>query len=752
MAIGDGVSAIASLKLGFGGFSPTAFDGVEATREYIERLEAADEKRKEAARRKRALEFARTSKPKVFDDGAGTRWTYVVVDEKVVRIISCESRCTSLVLPAVIDDLPVYALASDACSRNDYLEEVVCPDSIEAIGSCAFRFCPNLRRVVFPANVSEYTASWLSHCPSLEEIVLPGALGRIGLHVFDNPGVRRLFIGPSVNEIEPGAFQKTRLEHVEIDTGNPFICTDGNAIYTKDLSVLLSLARPVRACEVQEGCVAIGKKAFYGIEELESVILPEGVRALGEFAFSHSGLMSFAAPSTLGEIQAKAFFHCKQLESVELNEGLAVIGDSAFEQSSLGALHIPASIERIGSSITASTNIVHTGPGCTIEIDAAAPSLFLDGEGGLYRRQDDGVHMVQLVYREATEYAAWPGVDVVDDYAFAFHSSIGRVSFPDGLKRIGANAFRCSSSLVHVDIPDSVEFIGDEAFLDTSLEDFRVPASLQHLGANALVTKAAHHGDQQPSLRSVEVADGNDRFHVSSGMLCRRKGATSDAIVFTSSEPHVVIPDEVDHIDDYAFNNARGIDYLELRPGLKTIGTAGLMVWCWIEHIHVEVAEPIEGRTAFDFFFPNTSKGIHSISLGVGGASWVNVPGIMVQYDNAIASAHDYNSPRNSDSISAYEQAKKMIERLEDPILLTQTNRSLFDRVFRWNIVEICVDTARNDDRRLMERLFDFGYVNEDNLEEIIGEVSKLQDAAMTGYLLEMKRLRFKRSTFDFDL
>lgn len=752
MAIGDGVSALASLGVTFGGFSPTAMDGVAASREYMEAAAIAAAKRKEAKHKQRELEFARTSKPRMHRDEEGSEYAYVVVDERVVRITACNSRLRVLVIPDSIEDLPVYAIGADSFSRNEHVEEIICPDTVELIGSCAFRYCPNLKRISFPKGVTEFQSSWLSHCPRIESVVLPGGLNKIDLSVLDDFGLKELWVGPNVSEIVPGAFQNTQLETIVIDDANPFIATDGDAIYADGESVILALARPLSHYEVKPGCVAIGKKAFYGIESLTSVTLPEGVRVVGEFAFSHSGLTTFKAPKSLVALQNKAFFYCKQLESVELNEGLAVIGDSAFEQSSLKALHIPASIEQIGSSITAMTNIVHTGPECTIEIDDAATSLFLDGEGGLYRRQDDGVHMVQLIYREATEYSAWRGVDVIDDYAFAFHSSIEHVAFPEGLKRIGANAFRCSGALTHVDIPDSVEYIGDEAFLDTSLASFRVPAALERLGNNALVTKDAHHGDKQPSLSRFEVADGNERFYVVSGMLCKRKGATSDVVMFSNDESHVVIPDEVDHIEDYAFKNARGIDYLELKPGLKTIGTAGLMVWCWIEHIHVEVAEPIEGRAAFDFFFPNTSRGIHSISLGVGGASWVNVPGIMAQYDNAVASAHDFNSPRNTDSISAYEQAKKMVARLDDPILLTQTNRNLFDRVFRWNIIEICVDIARNDDRQLMERLIDFGYINDDNLEEIIAAVNKLQDAAMTGYLLEMKRLRFNRSPFDFDL
>ena len=752
MAIGDGVSALAELGVTFGGFTPTAIDGVALSKQYVEQLAIADEKRKRAARRKRELELARTSKPKRYDDETGNIWTYVVIDDSVVRITACESTAKKLVIPEMMEGMPVRAIGPDACSRNDYVEEIVCPNSVETIGLCAFRFDSKLRRVVFPEGLTEYSSTWLSHCPKMEEIVLPGSLNAIDLSVFDNPGLRKLYVGPYINEIVPGAFQKTRLESIEIDPNNPFIFTDGNAIYTKDGSALLALARPVEHYRVNDGCVAIGKKAFYDIETLKSVEVPEGVTILGEFAFAHSGLETFKSPSSLDVIGEKAFFYCKQLKSIELNEGLTVIGDSAFEQSALEALHIPASIERIGASMTAATNIIHSGPNCTIEIDEAAPSLFLDSEGGLYRKEDDGVHLVQLIYREAEEYVAWTGVEIVDDYAFAYHSSIRHVTLPDGVRRIGASAFRCSGSLARVDIPDSVEYIGNEAFLDTSLECFRVPVSLDFLGRNALVTQAAHHGDRRPSLHTLEVAEGNEKFYIASGMLCRRNAKSSSVVMFSSSEPHVVIPDEVNRIEDYAFNNARNIEYLELRPDLQAIGTNGLTVWCWIEHIHVETSQPYDDRSSFDFYFPNTSKGIHSISQGIGGASWVNVPGIMVQYDNSIASAHDYNSPRNRDSISIYEQVSKIIARLDDPILLTKTNRNLFERVLSWHIVEICVDIARNDDRYLIDRLLDFGYINEDNLEEIITAVNKLQDAAMTGYLLEAKRLRFNRSAFDFDL
>ena len=124
----------------------------------------------------------------------------------------------------------------------------------------------------------------------------------------------------------------------------------------------------------------------------------------------------------------------------------------------------------------------------------------------------------------------------------------------------------------------------------------------------------------------------------------------------------------------------------------------------------------------------------------------------MAQYDICVVNSHDYHSPRNTDTISIYEQVTRILERLRDPILLTRVNRDMYERLLRNYIVEICVAVARHDDREMIDYLVELGYVNNDNLEEIVMAVGRLQDAAMTGYLLELKRRRFGRAAFDFDL
>ena len=752
MALGDGVISLATLGVTFGGFSPTLVDGIESSKEHVALFQEIYDKRREAKRKQRELEFARTSKEMSFVDDNGDEWSYVVVDNSVVRIVSYHGVSSHVSIPSEIDGKQVYAIASDAISNLPHIEEIVCPDSISSIGACAFRFNENLKRIIFPDSVADYQASWVSHCHNLEEMVLPGLLDNINRHVFDNQNLKNLKVGKNVFSIEPGAFQNSSLEKIVVDDANPFITTDGTGIYSKDYTVFLALARPVASYEVAERCVRLAKKACYGVEALKTIALPASVAELDAYALSHSGLISFDAPKNLTRIGEKAFYYCRDLKGVRLNEGLITIENSAFEESGLEALYIPASIQSIGNSITARTAVVHSGPGCTLEIDSTCEKLFLDGEGGLYRWEQDGPHMVQLVDPEIREYTVFDEAVAIDEYAFAFHGQIEHVTVSQKVRSIGKNAFRICGNLKHVTLPDGVQSIGAEAFLDTQLEEFRIPAQLRDLGENALVTYGAHFGDSMPSLAHVEVPPENDAFYMASGMLCRKNADGASVVVFTSSEANVVFPEEITRVEDYAFNNARGIDYLSLNANLKAIGSVGMTTWCWIRHIHIDLKEPLEGRTEYDFFFPDTPKSIHGISLGIGGSSWVNVPGIMAQYDNCIVNARDYNAPRNPDNISAYDQAKLILMRLSDPIMLTKVNRDMFERLLRNYIDEICVDIARHDDRDAMNDLVERGFVNENNLERIIEKVGKLQDAAMTAYLLEVKRIRFNRAVVDFDL
>jgi hypothetical protein len=707
----------------------------------------------ERTRAKRDLqerEKERRSAPRDFTTDTGDIWTYQLVDGVSARIVGVAPSGTSLSIPADIDGAPVTTLADQALAGLRAVEEIVCPNSIVSIGEGAFRGNPRLKRLLLPQDLDQFKAGWISQCPKLEELALPGMVEEIAHDVLASDRLHTLYLGRGTHSIVPGTFRGSHLVKISIDAANPFLSTDGTAIYTKDNAELLALACPIEHLEVRPGCRRIAKRCCHGFTSLTEVMLPDSIEEIGPFAFSGTALASFEAPRSLRSVGEKAFLNCKALKHIKLNDGLRVIDDAAFQGSGLEALSIPASIEHIGTSITSGTAIVHSGPHRTLTIDARSKLHFFDGNGGLYRREEDGVHLVQLVDPEIRSYEVFDGTTVVDASAFACNERIEEVRMAPSVRVIGPSAFRSCHNLRHVELSDGIRSIGKEAFFDTSLEKFRVPAQLEELGARALVTYGAHFGGKIPSLSHVEVAPGNETFYVSCGMLCQRKGGESRVIVFTSSEEHVVFPEDVTRVEEYAFSNARGVDYLSLDPNLVSVGSKGLATRCWIRHIRIELPVPLEGRRVFDYHFPNSPESIRGIALGLGNS--VSVSGLFEQLDLCLVTAHNYNAAREVSQVSPYEQARLILERLNDPVMLSASSRAALEKVLDDHVTEICVDATLHDDRLVFEQLLDRSVVNASNLDEIIERVTALRDAATSAFLLEAKRVRFSSDAFDYDL
>ena len=723
-----------------------------ATKEQLAQMEREFARKRASAARRRAAELARLSEERAVVDGQGTSWAYVVVDGSFVRIISCDTAEESLAVPDELAGLPVKEVGPESFSHLVDTREILLPGGVEEIGAYAFRGCERLTRLVLPDKTRTFSSNWVSKCPSLDELVLPGALETVPADVLVGTQVRTLVVGEGTRAIAAGAFEKSSLASIRVDARNRHLKTDGICIYTADGCELVALARRVERYDVLPGCRIVGRKAFAGAQALAQVTLPEGLEVIDEFAFANSAIESIECPASLVEIRAKACMRCGSLVRVCLNEGLRSVGDEVFSSSALESLRVPATVEHIGRSITRKSNVEYSGAGATFVVDADNPRYFVDERGCLYRNEADGVHLDQMLEPRASAYEVDPAAVAVDDKAFAYHDSIERVVLPEGLERVGEGAFRVCRKLRCVSVPDSLCSVGADAFIDTEIESFRIPAGLVDIGRNALVTNGSHHEGPPPALRTIDVDDDNPVFFMHSGLLCRRVQSDVNVVMFTCSSEKVDFPEEVVEVEDYALNNAFGIRELHLNARLRTIGACGLSVMSQIRHVQIDVAQPVEGLTSFVLHFPATTHSVHGFLLALGGMGHLYLPDIMAQYDNCIASARDYHAPGKSENASAYEQVKLIIDRLNDSVLLTEPGMRRYRALVKDNIDEICVDISRHDDREAIRELADLGLLNESNLDGVIAAVNKLQDAAMTGYLLEMKRVRFSGHAVDFDL
>lgn len=95
----------------------------------------------------------------------------------------------------------------------------------------------------------------------------------------------------------------------------------------------------------------IAEEAFYNCTNLETVIIPEGVKSIEREAFSNcNSLTSIILPESVTSIGIYAFQNCNQLESVQLPSNIQGIAEGVFyDCSSLKNIVLPSNLTEIWS-------------------------------------------------------------------------------------------------------------------------------------------------------------------------------------------------------------------------------------------------------------------------------------------------------------------------------------------------------------------------------------------------------------------
>lgn len=99
--------------------------------------------------------------------------------------------------------------------------------------------------------------------------------------------------------------------------------------------------------------ISIANKAFYGLQWLTTIEIPESTKIIAGGAFYDCGKLetiTMYSTSTLKSIGSNAFENCRALKNIYLLDGMIEIGASAFRNCvNLEVSQIPASITKIGA-------------------------------------------------------------------------------------------------------------------------------------------------------------------------------------------------------------------------------------------------------------------------------------------------------------------------------------------------------------------------------------------------------------------
>lgn len=346
-----------------------------------------------------------------------------------ISIVRYTGSVRDVVIPALIEGLPVTRIDSNAFESRRDVTSVSLPNSLRSIGEYAFDGCDGLTSVTLPSGMIVLEEGAFYQCANLQSITISSSVISLGSWVFAECGsLTSVAIPSSVNSIGAFAFSGcAKLSNVTLPEGLLAI-EDGTFRGCGKLGGL----------QIPNTVSRIGSSAFYQCSSLAGLVIPQSVETLGESVFSECvSLTSIVLPSALASIESGTFEGCSKLASVAIPSTVTRVGSNAFSNCTrLAGITLPAGITSL--------------------------------EFGTFRNCSS---LLEMIIPQA--------VESIHDYAFAKCVKLASVTLSSGLTGIGYSAFEGCSALTNVVIPPSLTTLGGYAFANcVKLSSISLPSGL----------------------------------------------------------------------------------------------------------------------------------------------------------------------------------------------------------------------------------------------------------------------------------
>ncbi len=333
----------------------------------------------------------------------------------------------------------------------------------------------------------------------------------------------------------------------------------------------------------------IAQRAFFDQDYIRSVVIPEGVVTIDDYAFMHCETIDIVKlPNTIRVIGRGAFLRCQRLTDINLPEGLAVIEKNAFSAcSKLRKVNIPSTVVEIGDHAYAGTMIVGS--------EFSLPDNL----------QKLGEHILNNANCDNKYSDIWyDGAIYVNNYLIGVDEKTkGEVVVREDTKLIADGAFNNCEYITSVVIPEGITELGHSTFSGCkSLTDVKLPNTLTDIGSGLFWGCG--------SLEEVQLPSGITGIHSSTFNGC-------------TSLKKVTLPENLSVIDPYAFKDCTSLESVNIPENVKSIGLYAFENCNSLTSVVIPEGAETIGKYAFldcdnlkDITIPDTVTSIDEIAFG----------------------------------------------------------------------------------------------------------------------------------------
>ncbi len=272
----------------------------------------------------------------------------------------------------------------------------------------------------------------------------------------------------------------------------------------------------------------IPNQAFYECSKLENVSLQEGLKSIGEYAFSYSGIKHLTLPQTVETLGERAFFQCIALESINIPSGLTAVPRYCFSYcKALTSLSFGNQIESIGE---------YALQNCSSLTSVTLPEK----------------------------------LTAIPNYMFSNCVSLENVTIPETVTSLGASVFNACNKL-KVTLPNSIESLGSSALSGVANEEIILPYKVTTLPYGLF--------SGCPNLQKVVLSDNVTAFENSVFQNCSK--LTTLSIMKDEAEGYSLLgeetvginfPSKLTSLGNYCFQGCLGITSVSIPEGVTKVG------------------------------------------------------------------------------------------------------------------------------------------------------------------------------------